>query len=108
MSIRQNVHSGKCPFWKIAFWGNVHSAKCTCWRVYVEENVHLGKCPFGQVFFGEMSILEGVFRGDVQDQKKINQKMQLLKHFWTRPVCKGGLKELDSFILSIGFQIGAI
>ena len=58
MSIRPNVHSGKCPFWKIDFWGNVHLAKCTFWQMSILENRFSGKCPFGQ-----MHILESVRSG---------------------------------------------
>ena len=77
MSIRPNVHSGKCPFWKIGFRGNVHSAKC-----------FLGKCPFWKVFFGEIHSIrcEHIFtkcKSTVLDElkflfKKIRAQINLL------------------------------
>ena len=85
LSIRPNVHSDKCQFWKIGFRKNVHSAKCTFWQVSILEN--------RQVFLGEMSFLEGVFRGDVQDPLKTSHAQKLSSHriqtcsFWiTRPL----------------------
>ena len=56
MFIRPNVHSAKCPFWKMSFRGNVHSANCTFWQVSIQRNVFLESVFQRNVFLGGVRI----------------------------------------------------
>ena len=90
MSIRPNLHSGKCSFWKKGFRGNVHSAKCKFWQVYVQGNV----------------FLESVFKGNVLSGRCKDTEKDFAKNITCRLTTRPTKKIKTSKILCLNF--GAI